>query len=403
MGHGEAFDWDSPSQVFGEWAAQTRFENTDRLLNLGPLADISPGSYSRLQPVQWPVTTTGGTPRLFEQGIFQTGDGRANMVAVKATGPAQATTPDYPLALNTGRVRDHWHTLTRTGLAPELGRHIPEPYVEVHPSDLPPGGLVDGQLTEISTAQGTAVAVARLSDRQRPGSIFMPMHWSCAYAPSGQANPLTSSAVDARSGQPEFKHTPACIRPYGETWRGFLISREARPSPEGADIIWRRIPQEACQLHEFAGRGGSDQRIEVHAGLTHDASGERLGFEDDTGGILREAYVDNGRLDQVLFMTTGERLPPREWLIQLFQTPSLSPSQRAALLIGREPGVTVPTGPVVCSCRSVRATSIAEAILSGARTLAEVGDTTGAGVTCGSCRPEISRMLARRLEPHDAE
>ena len=219
------------------------------------------------------------------------------MVAVRPTGPAQDTNDDYPLALNTGRVRDHWHTLTRTGLAPELSRHIPEPYVEIHPLDLPAAGLKDGELVEVTTAQGAAVAVARLSDRQRPGSIFMPMHWSQAYAPSGQANPLVSSAVDARSGQPEFKHTPARIRPYGETWRGFFISRGAASTPESTDTVWRRIPQTACQLHEFSGRGADDERDAVRTHLTQGVSGERVCLEDANTGIHREALIHDGRLE----------------------------------------------------------------------------------------------------------
>src|SRR5690606_16377620 len=118
MGHGDAFAWRSPAQVFREWARLTAYENTDRPLNLGPLAALFPDAYEALQPVQWPVTPAGGTARLFADGRFPTPDGRARMVPVRPQGPAQATDPAFPLALNTGRVRDHWHTLTRTGLAP---------------------------------------------------------------------------------------------------------------------------------------------------------------------------------------------------------------------------------------------------------------------------------------------
>ena len=225
------------------------------------------------------------------------------------------------------------------------------------------------------------------------------MHWSQAYAPSGQANPLVSSAVDGRSGQPEFKHTPSRARAYGEAWRGFFISRAAWVKPDDIDVVWRRIPQTGCQLHEFAGRGGEAERDALRAALTAGAPGDPTRFEDVHGGVLREAFVEAGGIERVLFMTTGARLPPREWLVGLFGDGRLSPEQRAALLIGREPGVAVETGPVICSCRTVRVPPIEAAITGGARTLAEVGEITGAGVTCGSCRPEIARMLARAHTP----
>jgi assimilatory nitrate reductase catalytic subunit len=403
MGHKEAFGWRNPCQVFREWARLTAYENQGRrMLDLGPLAAITPAAYEALEPVQWPVTAQGGTGRLFTDGRFQTPDGRAMMHPLEAQGPARTTDSAYPLSLNTGRVRDHWHTLTRTGLAPELCRHAPEPYVEMHPADAAPLGLGEGRLTRVRTAQGEAVAVAKLSDRQRPGSIFMPMHWSAAYAPSGQANPLVSDARDPCSGQPEFKHTPARMSAYRETWRGFFLARDAWPMPKGLDLVWRRIPEIGCQLHEFAGRGDEAEREALRAALTKGATGDLLRYEDARGGTLREAHVEGGRLNRILFTTTGDALPPRDWLAGLFAAAALDATQRAALLVGREPGVPADTGPVVCSCRNVRATRIDAAIAAGACTLDSLCEASGAGVTCGSCRPELARMLSRRLEVRDA-
>ena len=395
MGFGEAFGWRTPAQVFREWARLTAYQNDARPLNLGPLATLTPQAYEALEPVQWPVTAAGPTARLFTDGVFATPDARARAVPVAPAGPAQATDAAYPLALNTGRVRDHWHTLTRTGLAPELCRHAPEPYVEIHPDDAGPLGLVEGRLTRVSTAKGEAVAVARISDRQRPGSIFMPMHWSGAYAPQGQANPLVAARVDPRSGQPEFKHTPARIGAYRETWRGFFIARSAWSAPRGLDLVWRRIPQAGCQLHEFAGRGDDAEREALRRALSRGAAAETLRFEDRSAGALREAHLDAGGLERVLFTAVGATLPARDWLVALFGGPALSDAQRGALLVGREPGVALETGPVVCACRAVRTDRIVAAMAAGAVTLDAVGEVTGAGATCGSCRPEIARMLAQ--------
>jgi len=193
MGFVDDFNWRRPSEVFAEHARLTRFENTARPLDLGPLSALGAEAYDQLQPVQWPVRADGqGQARLFENGVYATPDGRACMVPVQAKAAAP-TDPGFPLSLNTGRVRDHWHTLTRTGLAPDLCRHAPEPYVENHPDDATPLNISEGGLTRVVTRHGEAVAIAKLSARQRRGSLFMPMHWTDAYAPSGRSNPLIGS------------------------------------------------------------------------------------------------------------------------------------------------------------------------------------------------------------------
>ncbi|OHB31770.1 MAG: nitrate reductase [Phenylobacterium sp. RIFCSPHIGHO2_01_FULL_69_31] len=401
MGYGDGFGWRNPAQVFREWARLTAYENAGRVLNLGPMATITPEAYEALEPVQWPVTAAGGTARLFTDGRYQTPDGRARMVPVAARGPAEATSGAFPLSLNTGRVRDHWHTMTRTALAPELCRHTPEPYVEMHPADAEPLGIGEGALTRVQTARGEAVALARLTDRQRPGSVFMPMHWTEAFAPSGRANPLVGPQVDPRSGQPEFKHTPARVRAYRETWRGFFLARGAWTAPSGLDLVWRRIPQAGCQLHEFAGRGDARERSAVQKALTRKA-GDVLRYEDPAAGSLREAWIDGDRLDRVIFFTTVGALPPREWLADLFEADALTAADRMALLMGRPSGRAVDASPIVCACRGVRAGRIETAVAAGCATVDAVGEATGAGTSCGSCRPEIARLIAKGEVRHAA-
>ncbi len=403
MGFADAFAWGSSAQVFREWARLTAYENEARVLNLAPLVALTPQAYEAMEPIQWPVTERGGTPRLFADGRFQTPDGRARMVPVSPRGPARPVDGAFPFSLNTGRVRDHWHTLTRTGLSAALCRHAPEPYVEVHPADAAPLGLREGMLARVRTAYGEAVVSTKLNEGQRAGSIFMPMHWSGDFAPSGQANLLVAPDRDPISGQPEFKHTPARISAYRETWRGFFLSREARTQPEGADLVWRRVPKDACHLHEFAGRGGAEEQAAVRRALTRGARGEVLTVEDRHGRRLCEAYLGDGRIERALFMTAeAGRLPPRDWLADLFAKPVLDDRDRAALLIGQPPGVPLETGPLVCVCRGVRVSRIASAIAEGASSLEAVGERTGAGTQCGSCRPEIAHMLSTRETRHAA-
>jgi len=390
----DGFGWANTASVFREWARLTAYENDGRFLNLSGLSTLTLETYDELLPIQWPVRADGkGTPRLFVDGRFQTADGRARMVPVKPKGPAEATGDAFPMSLNTGRIRDQWHTMTRTGLAPDLCRHAPEPYVEVHPDDAQALGLKDGALARVTTARAEAVAVAKVSDRQRRGSLFMPMHWTDAFAPSGRANALVAPHVDPTSGQPEFKHTPARVRPYRETWKGFFLSRSALTSPVGTDLVWRRIPQDACQQHEFAGRGDAVERDAFRKALTKGLVGELVTYEDPATGARRQAWVEEGRLVAVLYMTATGRLPPRDWLVDLFSEKALSPEARSALLFGRPLGAPVDKGPMVCACLKVGAKAVSAAIAAGANTPDAVGAATGAGSSCGSCRPEIAGMI----------
>ncbi len=392
MGHVDAFSWRNAADVFREYARLTAYENEGRLLDLSSLIGIADAEYDGFEPVQWPLRNRAGQARLFADGQFPTPDGRARMISIQPRGPADATSPRYPLSLNTGRIRDQWHTMTRTGLASALSRHIPEPYVDVHPLDAVPAGIVDGRLTCVETARGEAVVLARVTDRQRRGSIFMPMHWSDAFAPNGRVNATTSGAVDPVSGQPEFKHTPARIYGYRETWAGFYISRAPVSTPKGTSVIWRRIPQAGAHLHEFAGRGDDTERGQVARALLKGASGECLRFDDPAALSRREAWILDGRLDRVFFV--GRRLPPREWLAAAFLEETVSDETRRFLLHGRAPTAQLDTSAVVCACAGVTSHRIAAAINGGARTLEAVGELTHAGMTCGSCRPALQMMIS---------
>jgi len=268
----------------------------------------------------------------------------------------------------------------------------------VHPDDAGPLGVTDGALARVRTPYGEAIAVARVTDRQRRGSLFLPMHWTDAFAPSARANPLTGPHVDPVSGQPEFKHAPARLSAYRETWRGFLISRSPEAAPRGLELIWRRPPQDACQLHEFAGRGDQRERDAVIAAFPASPGLEILSLEDPATGAVRRAFLKDGRLEQVLFLTMSGRLPPRVWLAGLFAEPEVGGRDRITLLAGRSAAPQADAGPMVCACLKVGARAIESAIVAGAASVDAVGAATGAGSNCGSCRPEIARLIAAQSQ-----
>ena len=184
LGHGEAFAYGSAAEIFREHAALSAFENEGgRDFDLGGLSEISERAYDAHLPVQWPVPKRGpeakkGRARLFTDGRFYTFDRRARFVAVQPPALAQPVTAERPLVLNTGRIRDHWHTMTRTGKSQRLSAHRAVPFVEVHPDDAARYHLSDGGFARLTTDLGSATLEVTVTDGVRPGSVFAPMHWS---------------------------------------------------------------------------------------------------------------------------------------------------------------------------------------------------------------------------------
>ena len=149
------------------------------------------------------------------------------------------TSVSRPLRLNTGRIRDQWHTMTRTGLSPRLGQHLPEPFVEIHPDDAAEAGIDNGGFAEVSTEFGRCILKAQVSDRQQRGMLFAPIHWNEENASSARVGSLVAAFTDPFSGQPEAKATPAAIAPKLYAQRGFVLSRRPLTMPDG--VWWSRV------------------------------------------------------------------------------------------------------------------------------------------------------------------
>ena len=184
-------------------------------------------AFESLEPFQWPLRP-GDLPveRLFADGGFFTRDRKARFVAIAPPRLAASTSRDWPFVLNTGRVRDQWHTMTRTGLSPRLSTHIAEPYVEIHPDDALRLRLEQGTLAKVTTVHGAAILRVLINRGQQPGTLFVPIHWSAENSSAGRIGALVQPATDPFSGQPEAKATPACIAPYPVGSFGFLLSRQ---------------------------------------------------------------------------------------------------------------------------------------------------------------------------------
>ncbi|WP_159982430.1 MULTISPECIES: nitrate reductase [unclassified Novosphingobium] len=381
MGWGNAFAYDHPADIWREHARLTAYQNDGaRMLNLRDHAAIGNGAYDALEPFQW-----GDKP--FADGRFPTPSGRARLVKVGQM-DLQAPLADWPLTLNTGRYRDQWHTMTRTGLAPKLARHREEPLVEVHPADALALDLKDGDLARVSTPQGNSTFRVALTDGQRPGEIFTPIHWTDQVSTGGRTGLLPRPLVDPHSGQPGFKSTPAALARVETEWKGFLILRGEEPAR--VPCLWAtRVKVPGGALYEIAGNG-DPARIEAAL-----PKGERVEAIDLTRGTRRVAVIVAGRLAGVLFVTRTGLLPSRDWLIGQLAVEDVG----ATVLAARGPGSQPDKGPTVCVCFDIGLNQIVAAIREQALVdVPAIGKALGAGTNCGSCRPALAKILTQTNE-----
>jgi len=344
--------------------------------------------------VQWPVRNTGrsGRARFFADGGFYTSDGRGRFVAPEPPRLATALCDDYPLRLNTGRIRDQWHTMTRTGKSPRLGSHSPVPLVEVHPDDAARFGLGDAGLAAVETAHGRIVATVRVSAAQQPGSIFVPIHWTAETSSHGRVGALVHPVTDPISGQPDAKGTPVRVARVACALRGFALSR--RPLDLGPETWWVRVA-----LTDGVGTLlASNEDVEVWAGRAAALLGTDsllAEFMDAPRGLYRAATFDGaGRLSGCLFLGPADNPPAWDAVRALFEADALGPEVRRVLLSGRSADGLPSHGPLVCACFAVGLEAIRAAAASGAGSVDEIGRRLKAGTNCGSCRPEIRKILA---------
>ena len=299
---------------------------------------------------------------------------------------------NYPLSLSTGRIRDQWHTMTRTARAARLMAHISEPYVEIHPEDVLAYGVTPDGLARLASAHGTMLARVKVSAEQRVGCVFVPLHWNDTLARRARADALVNPVTDPISGQPEFKHTPVRVEPFRAAWHAFVLARTALAV--GNSDYRVQVKGDGYWRYELAG----EQPAGAWTKLAREwlgADGEWLEFEDSKGGRYRAARIEDDRIEACLFVAPTHELPPRAWLQGLFKQESLRPEERLGLLAGRAPAGTTVEGTVVCACFGVGRERILSAIKrDGLSTPQAIGAKLQAGTNCGSCVPELKSLIA---------
>ena len=292
-------------------------------------------------PVQWPLRERGEPQaRFFAKAAFLRRRPQGPLRRAGNAGIAQRDQRSRPLRLNTGRIRDQWHTMTRSGLSPRLGAHLPEPFVEIHPDDAGKYGIVDDSFARVTTDHGQCILKVVVSERQQRGMLFAPIHWSGANASAARVGALVASFTDPYSGQPESKATPASIAPYEYVFRGFILSRTRLELPH--NMWWARSAIAGGYAFLFADNA---DLARWSSWLRRSAGEDIAEYRDSGGGIYRAASFAGDRIDTCVFVGPAHDAGDWDVVKSLFAADALSDDQRRMLLSGRSSEGLAGTGP----------------------------------------------------------
>jgi assimilatory nitrate reductase catalytic subunit len=393
------FPYRSPTEIFNEHRATTR----------GRDLDICGLSYDLLEtqgPQQWPFPegATEGRARLYETGVYPTEDGRARFIATSHRATAESTDARYPLHLTTGRLRDQWHGMSRTGTVARLYNHEEEPLLTMNPADLQRRGLRTGDIARVRSRRGELAVRVQGTQDMRPAQAYLPMHWGSRFMHGGGINTVTCADFDPLSKQPELKHVAVQVDKLDYRWELFAVrSGDALGYLEAVRPLLQKFPYATCGLY---GRerpllvfraaapapvdAGLIARLDNALALT-DLS-LALDYLDARRGVAKRVLVHNGTVIGVRL--TGETAA-RDWLKELCAQGASAEHLRTWVLapVSNPPASAAHRGRVVCNCLDVAERDIRKHVDNGA-TIEQLQRELGCGTSCGSCLPEIKRLLA---------
>lgn len=396
-----------------DWNTAFGFKNTESVFNehrgltQGKDIDITGLSYALLDEhgaQQWPFpkdSKIGESKRLYEDGHFETADGLGHFIDVDYRPVAEPTDAEYPISLTTGRIRDQWHTMTKTGNVPSLMQHVPTPALQLHPDDAQARDIDEEDLVEVLSRRGKVLVPVQINHDIRSGVVFLPMHWGEMTARGGRANNLTQAVVDPVSKEPEFKHCAVQVSKFKPAWRGMMLMAGKKLT----------LGREMIEGYSYAvvGCAGTDHPVtsidiactkelqstqykRLDQMLEQGKSFETLTYSDRKHGINRKAWLDDGHLVAVRWV--GGDMHEAQWL-------------RKLMLEGRDVGelrpyLLAPGGPIdkqdtkgkiICACNNVGELELKAAIEGGSDSIEKLKSCTLAGTGCGSCVPEMKRLL----------
>ncbi len=384
MGWGAAFAYTKPAEIFREYATLSgQAAALGRDFDISALATLTDAQYAALKPVQWPIgRDSGQNRRFFAKGGFYHADGKAQMLPVAAM-PDTATTL---FRLNSGRIRDQWHTMTRSGKSARLNRHMPEPCAEIHPDDARALNLATGELLEITAPTGRAVLRAKITDATPRGTLFAPMHWSRANAPTARINACIASETDPVSGQPALKGAAVRAQRFAPGWHGFAASSAMMRPALAYSAIARTKTGWRGEFAALTPPENWEQQARQALNLT---SGTASIMRDPARGTVRVAIHQGAVLAGLFFASPQPVTVARDLVVAKIGQKVAALEALAGLPIANQPD----PGSTVCACFNIGENTLRSAIKAGAISVETLGKYTSAGTNCGACKPELQALI----------
>ncbi|MEM5511950.1 nitrate reductase [Pseudoalteromonas sp. AS84] len=390
----EGFDFTDPSGIFEEWAQLTDFENNgSRLLNLSGLVGLTQNQYDNLKPIMWPVVKNEPykNGQVFTDNQFSTADKKARFIPITPQLPVQKTSSDYPFVMNSGRIRDQWHTMSRTGKSTALSSHITRPYIEINPLDASKLAIKQNDLISAIAQTGQVTAHAKVTDAVRKGECFMPIHWNKQFASSATVSGLYQSVVDPLSGQAECKHGAVNIvkAPFGQYMQLFAKNELVINSD-----FWLKVNASNCFNYQLALNEPQSDLLYYCQTLTG-LQGQWSAMS--SAKAMHVQCIQNDQLAFVGVISNEQKEISLEWINHLFAEPLLTFTQLQSLLYAT-PDEEFTQGMQVCSCFKVREQPIINAIKNGANTVEQLGSELKCGTNCGSCKTQLSQLIKQHYK-----
>ncbi len=384
--------------------------NEHRATTIGRDLDIGGLSYALLEsagPQQWPLpqAATQGKKRLYADGIFPTPNGRAKFVNTKYMPVAEDVNIQYPLHLSSGRLRDQWHGMTRTGKVGRLFSHVEEPLIAMHAADMGQRGLSDGDIVQVESRRGKLTLRVASSEEMRVGQTFIPMHWGRQFMSGLGVNALMTGVFDALSKQPELKHAAVQVSKQTLPWqmvamrKGDALRRMGLLQPLLKQFDYAALglfgrEEELVVLRAAHSVAVSEELLaEIDMILGLDDAAEVMTYRDAKRGVSKRALMDDHKLLGVRL--TGETVA-RDWLKEVIAQGSDAQSLRPWLFapLSAPPSGQLQRGRIVCNCLDVSEQEIL-AEFSHGLDLSAIQEKLKCGTECGSCLPELKRLVAQ--------
>ena len=423
------FAVDGPEQLWAEHRAAT----VGRDLDIGGL------SYALLDeigPQQWPfpIGAAAGQPRLYEDHQFATPSGRARFIAKPYQAPLDTPDARHPLSLTTGRLRDQWHGMSRSGTVARLFGHDGAPALKLNPQELAERGLVEGDLARVSSRHGQMVLAVQADPGVAPAQAYVAMHWGEEFVsgrggggqPMLGVNAMTQPGFCPDSRQPELKFAAVGVKKLDLPCR---LSAAVWCAPDDVAAMRARLRPLMSELDyahcvPVAGPEGRE-------GWSFEAACAELPTPDllnrlsaalglTGGGLLRYADTRQGRSRVLRLSEAGPNAQSTArltslllvgeqgvgaWLLGLWRD-ALPVAPFGRHLLAPElvnAAALAPRSPQVCNCFDVSEirikTRLAELGGAPAERLCALQATLKCGTQCGSCLPTLRRLVEAAPQP----